>query len=108
MCGQSEEWHRTHFARHPYTPDGASNELRDTSGDRKAIQDVADPVKRTTTPFDPVLRLALINAGVLTVEQIAAAEETIRVINNQISKVMGAESGEQHASVDEDSSAGKD
>jgi hypothetical protein len=91
MCGQSEEWHRTHFARHPYTPPNGTNELRDTSSDRKAIQDDSGLITRSDVPFDPVLRLALIEAGVITTQQLDDAHKKFKVVMAAVNNVIGEE-----------------
>jgi hypothetical protein len=101
MCNQSYEWHQTHFARHPYTPPGSRNELRDATRDKKPSQARSDAIVRTTTPFDPVLRLALIEAGVITVDQLTAAEMKLRAVSADISEVLERnDRGREHAGVD--------
>lgn len=109
MCNNSYAWHIRNFTRHPFTPLGARNELRDVTRDKKPSQTHSDAITRTTTPFDPVLRLALIEAGVITIEQLAAAETKLRAISAEINQVLErTDDGRQdpgldaHASPDEE------
>lgn len=74
LCNQSEDWHKANNPRHPFTPrDGASSPT--LTNDQPAV------VQNMAVPFDPVLRLCLINAGVITTEQLSKAEKDFRMIN---------------------------
>lgn len=85
MCGRTREWHQTNFVRHPFTPAGTVAELRDVTQDRKAIQDAPDArITHTSVPFDPALRLCLIENGVITIQQLGEAEEKLRVVTKMV------------------------
>ena len=111
MCKNTREWHKNNYVRHPFSM--TPTELRDTSRPDRRVQDISDvkipDVVRTSMPFDPALRLALINAGVITTEQLSEAERTIAAVNNQVINVWKEPpDGEQPSSVDEDSSSGQE
>jgi hypothetical protein len=75
MCGQSQQWHLDMNPRHPFTPrDGASSPTL-------TVMDDSPVIRQMDTPFDPVLRLALVNAGVITAEQLSQAEKDFHMIN---------------------------
>lgn len=84
-CGQTSEWHEDHKPVHPFNfgQDGATAVFKRAPG--------RDPRRTTPTspqasqgpqmvslPSDPVLRIALINKGVLTPVDLVAAEEQLR------------------------------
>lgn len=46
----------------------------------------ASPMRSAPTPLDPVLRMALIDAGIITVEQLDAAEKKIRAFTQQVTE----------------------
>jgi hypothetical protein len=75
MCGQSEQWHRDNSPRHQFTPrDSASSPT--LTNDQPQVQ-----MEHVNLPFDPVLRLALVNAGVITAAQLSQAEKDFHMIN---------------------------
>lgn len=69
-CGQTRQWHEENKPRHAF---GGK------VGITPARPDVA--VKAAPWPFDPVLRQALIDKGVLTPDDLQAAEAKIRAIS---------------------------
>lgn len=73
MCGQTRSWHQENGPRHQFT-------LPDGSTPLKAPDEVPE-MKRVDLPFDPVLRMALINAGVITTDQLRQAEKDFNAIN---------------------------
>jgi hypothetical protein len=86
-----------HNFRHPFTPLG---------GMAPPLQTPADPTPTGTGvpapwPFDPVLRMALITKGVLTVDDLRKAEDTIRATNGQV--VVNDGSGKRTATAEADS-----
>jgi hypothetical protein len=96
MCNQSHDWHQNNYSRHAYTPANAPGELRDATSDRKAIRDDSDArITRSTVPFDPALRLCLIENGVITIQQLADAEEKLRIVNRLAHEAMGVDSDEE-------------
>lgn len=104
-CGNSKSWHATNPARHPFN-DG-SVPVSDTFGkrgkDKPRDLDHDKPQPRTvqaraTTrgwPLDPVLRQALMDKGVLTIEDLRAAEEKILATTGQIMTEGEEEGGKQ-------------
>ena len=103
MCGNSYEWHQAHFARHPYTSPNSTNELRDTSRPDRRAQSKSDAgIVHTTTPFDPVLRLVLIEKGIIGPEDLKNAEEKLGVVMRLVDDKLGESHGEQSPRVVED------
>ena len=49
-------------------------------------QPVRSRLNASRVPFDPVLRMALIDAGVITIEQLKAAEDKISVFTQQVTQ----------------------
>lgn len=67
-CGQTKRWHEENQPRHEFNgPVGVP------------------PVRVKTTaapwPFDPVLRQALVDKGIITVQDLADAEAKIRAVS---------------------------
>lgn len=62
-------------------------------------------VKQSSMPFDPVLRQALVDKGVLTVEDLRAAEEKIRAIsgmfNQEVTRGADHQANAKNAGYDE-------
>lgn len=92
VCGRQKDWHDANDTVHAFTTReggsafGPSRERR-TSDEKRpsAVPDDAPAVMRW--PFDPVLRQALVDKGILTVEDLEAAEQKIRTA----SMVMGGQ-----------------
>lgn len=70
ICNQTEEWHKEHQPKHAFQAEGGRIEA--------AIYEQPGQPKPSRIPFDPVLRMALINKGVLTVDDITEAEQQLR------------------------------
>lgn len=106
MCKNTREWHENHYARHAFSM--TPTELRDTArDDRRAQTESERAITRTTRPFDPVLRLALIEAGVITIQQLADAENKLSFISEEVNRVTRGESdGREPSSVDADPGSG--
>lgn len=71
-CGQSAEWHKKHRPRHPFV--GVGGEIGDLN--KKEQQPKTSVMKGLSN--DPALRVALVEAGVISYAQIMAAEEKLR------------------------------
>jgi hypothetical protein len=68
-CGQTKNWHDEHSTIHQFSAvDGQIH--------RRSSQ-----IKVSQLPTDPVLRVALIDNGILTVEQLTAAEAKIDALS---------------------------
>lgn len=91
VCKTPEELHGS--LQHAFTPQGSRVDTSqfarkrpqgDAQGD-DARGNVRGAYNVTQTPFDPVLRQALITKGILTVQDLADAEKMINALTNQIS-----------------------
>lgn len=100
-CGNTMAWHEEAQPRHAFndgsTPFSATFGRR---ADRRTGQPGSTPQRGSETaaagipwPHDPVLRQALIDKGVLTPDDLTAAEAKIRVVSNQFKEMM--QGGEQ-------------
>ena len=79
-CGNDREWHEKNNPRHDFN-DGTVSWKKTFKGTRGMERPVNTP---PAFPFDPVLRQALIDKGVLTVEDIQEAEAKIRTITQAV------------------------
>jgi len=81
-CGKTYGWHEEHpETKHPFNAgqDGATDFLkRRQDRDRKGAQRGAEGPQIVSPGNDPVLRIALINRGVLTPADLVVAEEQLR------------------------------
>jgi hypothetical protein len=67
-CGRTRVWHQENKSRHAFNGKLGQTPMR-------------PQVKAAPWPFDPVLRQALIDKGILTPEDLTAAEAKIRAIS---------------------------
>lgn len=69
LCGRDEEWHKENKPRHPYlgNPSGLNNEPKPEG-----------KVVKGSTGVDIALRMALVEAGVISYGQIVVSEERLR------------------------------
>lgn len=88
MCGHSLAWHQEHQPRHKFNGDPMSlNEkprVVAESAEPHARPNMTDQLfaqQAARSLIDPVLRMALVNAGVITVEQIDAAQRMSDTLN---------------------------
>lgn len=85
-CGNTGAWHVANRPVHPFN----NGEAGATAFLKRRTRESSDPQKDEQPPRmpmmtgDPVLRQALINKGVLTPEDLRAAEEMIRVVTAQV------------------------
>lgn len=90
-CGKSREWHDQNATQHRYNDGTLSGSetfgKRLSDGTRVPVgergENAAGTVVEERWPFDPVLRQALINKGVITPEDLTAAEAQIRAVTAQ-------------------------
>lgn len=78
-CGKTFAWHEENIPRHPFNSgqDGATAFL----GERQKRQDkerTTRPPQIASVPTDPVLRIALINRGIITPAELMAAEAQLQ------------------------------
>lgn len=90
-CGNSLEWHEQQegIVRHPFNngslPHSATFGQRRADGSRGRVPDAQRGSQVPSPwPFDPVLRQALVDKGVLTVEDLQEAETKIRTITSTV------------------------
>jgi hypothetical protein len=81
-CGKTLGWHRENDTRHPFNfgQDGATDFLK-RRGARDPQRDGKSPQRGAEMPLmggDPVLRIALINRGVLSPADLIVAETQLR------------------------------
>lgn len=72
ICNQTEEWHRKHKPKHAFTTDGQLHEADYDDGPLSP--------QKSGPPFDPALRMALIEKGILTPEEIDTAHKKLLAI----------------------------
>lgn len=90
-CGNTWAWHMNNQTQHPFNdgtiPTSQTFGKRLPDGTRSApgtaSQGETTAVSEAPWPFDPVLRQALIDKGVLVPEDLTAAEAKIRAVTNQ-------------------------
>lgn len=97
-CGQDADWHNNHITRHAFndgTLSGAQTfGVKLPGGGRGPAGSAEEGVQTSLTlhqqtspwPFDPVLRQALIDKGVLTVDDLSEAERKIRAVTAQFTQ----------------------
>jgi len=83
MCSQPEEAHKK--LRHPFTPEGTdvnTDFLKKKEEPSIGLPDnTSGPVINSShLPFDPVVRTALINKGILTMQDLEEAEAFIKAV----------------------------
>lgn len=97
-CGNSKEWHEANPHVHHKFNDG-SLPVSATFGKRRADGSSGPPAEQQGTevpspwPFDPVLRQALVDKGILTSQDLVDAEIKIRVITSQVEVEHGKQRG---------------
>lgn len=90
VCDKPEDEHVD--TRHMFTPQGTRVDTTQFARKRPKGDDEGDdkgatrriPMGYTQTPFDPVLRQALIDKGVLTIEDLEIAQRKIGIMTNQV------------------------
>jgi hypothetical protein len=70
VCRQTKAWHEEHRPQHEFSLDG---QLR-----RAQPMTVEAPMPNVSIPSDPILRLVLIEKGLITSEDLAEAEAKLR------------------------------
>lgn len=91
VCGNEYPWHVTSGARHPYTPDGVEWDMGVTDNPTRAAADDSGPtVRMVAGPLDAVLRMALVDKGILTPDDLQAAEKKL----NTWTAVLGVRTGD--------------
>lgn len=104
-CGRSQQWHKENNPIHPFN-DGAAGAtgFLGKRGDRthqragNASQQGSQDPPRVVWPTDPVLRIALMNAGVITADHLRVAEEQLRTAMGEV-LTQGGQDGEGEVQV---------
>lgn len=85
-CGKTRQWHKDNKPVHPFNDGQAGAKAflgsgRDRDHQRAGIgsQRGSETSPTVVWPTDPVLRVALINAGVITADDLRSAEEVLKV-----------------------------
>lgn len=82
-CDNTWAWHQENKPQHPFNsgdmPASATFGKRRTDGQGNVPTEVTQP-QLSPWPFDPVLRQALVNKGVITPDDLANAEHQIRAV----------------------------
>lgn len=98
-CNKTWSWHMNNQTQHPFNdgsisgaetfgkrlPDGS----RATPGKHR-IETSMNASEASAWPFDPVLRQALVNKGVITPQDLKDAEDQIRAVTNTFMAAEGA------------------
>lgn len=92
ICAQPEGMHNGTSIRHTFTPPGVDVDTSQFARKRPKVADEGDdtpdvdsaPVTRVQTPMDPVLRTALIERGVISIEDLEAAERKVHALTGEI------------------------
>lgn len=90
ICQIDEEHHGER--QHAFTPPGARVDTSQFTGSTRRERQRGDDASRrqltpqnvSQRPFDPVLRIALIDAGILTIEQLEQAERKMNLMTSDV------------------------
>lgn len=84
-CGKTQQWHKDNKPIHPFNSGEAgakaflgSGRDRDPQRTRNGPQRGSETSPTVVWPTDPVLRVALISAGVITADHLRNAEEMLK------------------------------
>lgn len=101
-CEQTRLWHENNDTQHQFNdgsvPFKTTFGARTRRDDQKTAQRGSESPSVASWPFDPVLRQALIDKGVLTPEDLRAAEDKIRAVTAQFIQ-QGGSGGEGEVQV---------
>jgi hypothetical protein len=87
MCNNTYRWHLDNHPRHPFAELGGVSTF-DLGSPGKRNDDESKEDSRVipmTMPFDPVLRMVLIDKGVITVADLDAADAKIKHLTRGVS-----------------------
>jgi len=76
MCSNTYGWHKDNNPRHPFVPLESNETMPLTKKDRQKQQKTV--LQTREWPADPILRIALIDKGLLSMADIIAAEQKLR------------------------------
>lgn len=95
-CGQTFTWHQDFQPEHPFNTGAAGAKAalgarrdRDPQSRRITSQHPSQTPPRVVWPTDPVLRVALINAGVISADDLHKAEELLKTSMGDLSNPGG-------------------
>lgn len=92
VCDRTREQHNNSGTVHQFTPPGTPVDTRQFARKRPTQGDAGESpgamrgmtMGYTQTPFDPVLRQALMDKGILTIEDLEAAQRKIGVLTQTV------------------------
>lgn len=104
-CGNTLAWHNENSPIHPFNTGQAGAQAflgprrdRDHQSRPKTSQDGAQTPPTVVWPTDPVLRVALMNAGVITADNLRDAENQLRAAMGDV-LTRGGQGGEGEVQV---------
>lgn len=80
MCNNTRLWHKNNSVRHPFSM--VNGELHPPPPGPKIVE--GPGIVKMSTPFDPVLRMVLINKGIITTDDLDAAEKIIKHLTDGV------------------------
>jgi hypothetical protein len=91
-CNNSFEWHKDNNPIHPFNDGsaGATAFLKAGRGerDRRGTNVPQETTQRVQYPFDPVLRMALMNKGVISPADLTQAEEMLSATSAELRRAI--------------------
>ncbi len=93
VCGRTENDHTSNDVRHVFTPEGVRVDTSQFGPKRSERAGRGDDTRRHNpitygasqdVPFDPVLRQALVNKGIITFEDLDEASKQIQMFTQAI------------------------
>lgn len=85
MCGKTLGNHQG--MRHPYSPEGVEWGMSVQVNDKPT--ELPAGMRAISSPFDPILRQALIDKGVITPDDLLNAEAKIKAVTNDFNSAKG-------------------
>lgn len=99
-CGNTRTWHKNNDVMHGFSEPGTPSNLGRVRMDREPRKQMEwnegngrrierPEVRQVQATMDPVVRMALVDAGILTLEQLDAAEKKIHFFTGDLGVVKG-------------------
>lgn len=85
VCGNTRQWHKNNSPRHAFIEPGGNPEIKVMGEPEPSTEDSPQRgIRPMRTPFDPILRQALIDKGVLTIQDLEEAERKVRFLSQDL------------------------
>lgn len=97
LCQMCNHPQNNHPFRHPFTPIGGVGVDTSFLNNPKEEEQQPQHVSAPQTPFDPVLRQALVDKGILTPDDLTEAEKKISIISSGLMGQSNSRGGETNA-----------